>query len=225
MPGAGKKHSAVKLLLSFLFSIFASTASCAEETYPAEVIAVLDGDTVLVSRANQQPFKVRMADIDAPEREQEYGPASQQSLAELVLRKQVQVTPKAVDSYGRIVAVITANGRNINQELVMRGMAWALPRARDKRMFTLQTQARQAKRGLWVQSNPLRPGAWRAVHMHQTRPRAKSYTCGSKQYCRQMDSCEEAKFYLTKCSVKTLDGDQNGVPCESLCLVEENMVQ
>jgi hypothetical protein len=30
-----------------------------------------------------------------------------------------------------------------------------------------------------------------------------------------MASCEEAKFYLTVCGVKRLDGD--GVPCASLC--------
>jgi hypothetical protein len=30
-----------------------------------------------------------------------------------------------------------------------------------------------------------------------------------------MASCEEAKFYLTVCRVKRLDGD--GVPCASLC--------
>jgi len=43
------------------------------------------------------------------------------------------------------------------------------------------------------------------------------WTCGAKTSCGQMASCEEAKFYLTVCGVKRLDGDGDGVPCASLC--------
>jgi hypothetical protein len=41
--------------------------------------------------------------------------------------------------------------------------------------------------------------------------------CGTKRFCKQMTSCEEAKFYLTTCGVSSLDGDGDGIPCESLC--------
>lgn len=41
--------------------------------------------------------------------------------------------------------------------------------------------------------------------------------CGSKKYCREMSSCEEAKFYLNNCGVTKIDGDGDGVPCEKLC--------
>jgi len=43
------------------------------------------------------------------------------------------------------------------------------------------------------------------------------FSCGGKRYCREMSSCEEAKFYLTQCRVGSLDGNKDGVPCESLC--------
>ena len=43
------------------------------------------------------------------------------------------------------------------------------------------------------------------------------YTCGVKRYCKQMDSCEEAYFYLRQCGLQRLDGDHDGVPCEALC--------
>lgn len=43
------------------------------------------------------------------------------------------------------------------------------------------------------------------------------WACGAKTTCGQMSSCEEAKFYLTQCGVKRLDGDGDGVPCASLC--------
>ena len=41
--------------------------------------------------------------------------------------------------------------------------------------------------------------------------------CGSKRYCRQMDSCEEARAFLYQCGLSRLDGDKDGVPCEVLC--------
>ncbi len=41
--------------------------------------------------------------------------------------------------------------------------------------------------------------------------------CGSKRVCAQMTSCEEARHHLTVCGLGRLDGDGDGVPCESLC--------
>jgi hypothetical protein len=41
--------------------------------------------------------------------------------------------------------------------------------------------------------------------------------CGSKRYCRQMNSCQEAMYFLKQCGLTRLDGDGDGVPCESLC--------
>lgn len=45
-----------------------------------------------------------------------------------------------------------------------------------------------------------------------------SMSCDSGvRYCKQMSSCEEARFYLTQCGLDALDRDKDGVPCESLC--------
>jgi len=46
---------------------------------------------------------------------------------------------------------------------------------------------------------------------------ASGWSCGAKTKCGQMQSCEEAKFYLTACGVKRLDGDGDGIPCAALC--------
>jgi len=39
----------------------------------------------------------------------------------------------------------------------------------------------------------------------------------SKKYCSHMDSCSDAYFYLNHCGRIRLDGDKDGVPCESIC--------
>jgi hypothetical protein len=46
---------------------------------------------------------------------------------------------------------------------------------------------------------------------------SSSSRCGSKRVCGQMDSCEEANFYLNQCGLGRLDRDNDGVPCESIC--------
>lgn len=45
----------------------------------------------------------------------------------------------------------------------------------------------------------------------------EKFECEGKRICKEMDSCEEARFYLTQCSVSSLDRDNDGVPCESIC--------
>ena len=42
-------------------------------------------------------------------------------------------------------------------------------------------------------------------------------SCGTKWKCGQMDSCAEAYHYLNECGLGRLDGDGDGVPCESIC--------
>ena len=46
----------------------------------------------------------------------------------------------------------------------------------------------------------------------------EAFSCRSKTKCGQMDSCAEARFYLTECGLRRLDRDNDGVPCESICL-------
>ena len=66
--------------------------------------------------------------------------------------------------------------------------------------------------------------AYTGPHSHQSgkqvskpQPRNASFACGSKTKCSQMTFCEEARFYLTRRGIRSLDKDGNGVPCEALC--------
>ena len=45
----------------------------------------------------------------------------------------------------------------------------------------------------------------------------KRYSCSPRKTCGRMASCEEARFHLKQCGNKRLDGDGDGVPCNSLC--------
>lgn len=47
--------------------------------------------------------------------------------------------------------------------------------------------------------------------------RERRQQCSGKRTCGEMNSCAEANFYLDECGVSRLDGDGDGVPCESIC--------
>ena len=41
------------------------------------------------------------------------------------------------------------------------------------------------------------------------------FSCDGRQHCSQMRSCEEATFFIRNCPNTKMDGDGDGVPCES----------
>ncbi len=43
----------------------------------------------------------------------------------------------------------------------------------------------------------------------------QDYRCDGRTYCSQMKSCEEAKYFLQNCPDVKMDGDRDGIPCES----------
>ncbi|HEX5337444.1 MAG TPA: thermonuclease family protein [Gallionella sp.] len=202
--------------------------------FTAKVIAVLDGDTVLVKRANGVS-KIRLAEIDAPEKAQTFGETSRRSLSDMVLGKQVKVVSQAIDQYGRMVAHLSADGLNVNAEQIRRGMAWEYSHFHSNReLIALQEDAKRAPRGLWALSNPTPPWEWRKAHPNTEVTQSLAAvvpqepvtaplgpTCGSKKHCSQMASCEEARHYLTHCGITSLDGNGDGVPCEKLCTAEK----
>lgn len=192
------------------------------ESFVARSVTVLDGDTVLAWReAGGRPMKVRLADIDAPEKGQAFGDASKQFLAKLLSGRQVRIDPVAVDVYGRLVARLYLDeGGDVNAQLVRQGMAWEYSlHHRNQAYLQLQEEAQQAQRGLWAQPDPVPPSQWRKLHppvvAHEAPP--PDYRCGSKRHCEEMATCDEAHYYLTRCGVKALDPDGDGIPCDALC--------
>jgi hypothetical protein len=43
---------------------------------------------------------------------------------------------------------------------------------------------------------------------------SSGFSCDGRQYCSQMKSCAEAKYFLANCPGVKMDGDRNGIPCE-----------
>ena len=172
----GKKQRAVLLLVSFILVVLIAAPGHAGQF---KVTRVYDGDTVKVE-GHDVETKVRLVGIDAPEasrKKREPGqPFSQQAtkhLARLVLNKVVDVKGYGIDRYGRILGVISLEGKNINLEVVRAGLAEVYrgkpPYGFDSSPFQqAEEEARQAMRGMWAQGGKyVSPREWRKLETRE----------------------------------------------------------
>jgi endonuclease YncB( thermonuclease family) len=217
-----------------LVCIITSITPAAQADIYGKVVAVTDGDTIKVLDSSNVQHKVRLTGIDAPEKAQPFGNASRNHLASLVAGKEVRVESSKTDRYGRVLGKIWVQpgdcpgcGKSLdaNHAQILSGMAWWYQQyAKDQptedreRYKSAVSEAKENKLGLWSEPNAIPPWAWRrGQRISTTNVTATNFQCGSKRYCREMTSCEEARFYLRQCGLSRLDGDKDGVPCESIC--------
>jgi endonuclease YncB( thermonuclease family) len=126
------------------------------------VVGIADRDTLTVLTATKQQHRIRLAEIDAPEKHQPFGTRSKQSLSDLCFGKEAEVSPRVKDRYQRIVARVKCAGVDANAEQVNRGMAWVYRRyPKDHDLYVLEHGAKVEKRGLWADSSPTPPWQWR----------------------------------------------------------------
>lgn len=127
------------------------------------VVGVMDGDTIAVLTSGRVQVKVRLAEIDAPEKAQPFGAKSKQSLSDLCFDKTATLTSLGEDRYKRTLARVTCAGVDANAEQVQRGMAWVYRQyaPKDSPLYAVENEARAARRGLWVDPSPTAPWEWR----------------------------------------------------------------
>ncbi|MGC8769362.1 thermonuclease family protein [Calditerrivibrio sp.] len=150
-------------LAVFIVLIFISLSFA--EIIKGKVVGVSDGDTITLLAEDNKPLKIRLAQIDAPEKKQDFGQKSKQSLSDLIYLKDVTVKVWDVDRYGRIVGQIFYNNLDVNLEQVKRGMAWVYFRyAKDPEYFKAMEIAKSKKIGLWSMPNPIPPWEFRKLN-------------------------------------------------------------
>ena len=153
------------------------------------VIAVSDGDT-LKARC-QDPRNgpdttqvVRLASIDAPERDQPYGWRSRKTLSELTLRKPARlVCRKKDDRYGRALCNVWVSPASCTRKsceftldaglaMLTQGLAWWEERfgreqtAQQRGQYEFaQFEAKARRAGLWSEGDrAVPPWEWRRDH-------------------------------------------------------------
>jgi endonuclease YncB( thermonuclease family) len=189
-------------------------------TLNGRVVGIADGDT-LTLLVDREQVRVRLAQIDAPESDQPYGKKAKAALSALAFGKQAHVEVVDIDRYGRTVGEVFVGGIDVNREMVRKGHAWAYTKySHTTEVIELESSARAAKQGIWALPENQREPPWLWRHSPRA-PHQKPgpLVCGTRTYCSEMANCEEARFYVEQCGVHSLDGDGDGIPCESLCAV------
>jgi endonuclease YncB( thermonuclease family) len=129
--------------------------------WDGKVVGVTDGDTIKVLRDGKQ-VKIRLAAIDCPEKGQPWGNKAKQFTSQLVLFQTVGVLPLGEDRYGRIVGWVFIEEINLNKALLRAGLAWHYRQYSNNSLLTaLEMEAREAKKGLWSETDPVPPWEWR----------------------------------------------------------------
>ena len=132
-------------------------------SFTALVVSVKDGDTIEVL-SNGRAHRIRLHGIDCPEKRQAYGSRAKLATAVLTFGQTVTIHPYDKDKYGRTVAdVMLADETNVNHRLVKDGWCWWYRKYApdDPVLETLETEARQTKRGLWNDPRPVPPWVYR----------------------------------------------------------------
>jgi endonuclease YncB( thermonuclease family) len=117
-------------ILPFLFWF----ALLSAQELKGTAIYISDGDTFHFLPEDKKKIKVRIADIDCPER----------------LR------------YGRKIARVYYEGKDLSEELLRKGFAWHYTKySKDPFLNELEQQARENKYGLWADSSSIAPWEFR----------------------------------------------------------------
>lgn len=200
-------------------------------TLPAgTVVSTGDGDTLRVNLGGET-VTTRVACIDAPETAQPFGPQAADRLAQkLPIGTPVTLRVVDTDRYGRTVAEVYRQGQSVGLQLVAEGYAVVYDeyldgcRASQADYLQAEANAQAAQLNFWSQATPIMPWEFR----RGVRPTAATDSlvdttgfpgcfasdCDCGDFATQ--AAAQAVLDAEPGDRHSLDGDQDGVACESL---------
>lgn len=115
-------------------------------------------------RSGPDRVRLRLAEVDAPERGQPYSQVSKKNLDALCRNRAIEVQQTGTDRYARVVAHVYCDGVHVNWRQVEDGLAWCFTRYLKQPTACLprEESAREAKKGLWREASPQAPWDFRA---------------------------------------------------------------
>jgi endonuclease YncB( thermonuclease family) len=156
------------LKLITLVGGIACSAFAFSATLTGKVVGVSDGDTITLLDVSKTQHRIRLAGIDAPEKNQPFGDRSKQNLSNLVFAKNVTVEWDKTDKYGRTIGKVVAEGKDASLEQVRAGLAWHYKQyqneqsASDRGAYAAaEDQARSRGVGLWRDPRSIPPWDFR----------------------------------------------------------------
>lgn len=140
-----------------------------------KVLKIYDGDTIQISGLDLI-FKVRLVGIDSPElgyrgqQSQAFSQKSKKHLSSLLKNKKITLKSYGLGGYGRQLAEIFVDKKNINLLMIKAGLA-EVYKGKPARQLDIQQyfeeekKARASRLGMWIQgSSYISPKKWRRDH-------------------------------------------------------------
>ncbi|MBF6645659.1 thermonuclease family protein [Chryseobacterium indologenes] len=146
------------------------------------VIKISDGDTITVLIDGKQQKKLRLAEVDCPEKGQPFGKNAKQFTSNQVFGKTVTFIETTTDRYGRSIAkVYYDQDKYLSKELIKAGMGWwYYPYSKDLSLGKLQENAQRNKTGLWQDVHAISP--WEYRKMKREEYKNKKYEASKTQW-------------------------------------------
>jgi len=152
--------------ISFITLVFLLSLPVHTWAWSGEVVGITEGDTITVLNSKTlKDVKIRLYGIDCPEGGQAFSKRAKQFTSKMVFGKVVEVGAITVDHYGRTVSLVYVEGKGVCDKLIRAGLAWVyylycnLPICAEWK--NLEAEAKEAKRGLWSEHNPIPPWEFR----------------------------------------------------------------
>lgn len=127
-----------------------------------KVIEVNSGDVITIFNLNR-PVRVKLLGVDAPEMNQAFGDVAKKHLADLVLDKSVLVEYSGIAADSSLQGRVLLNNSDIGAQMIRDGAAWFdintnRLSATDRDVYQQsELAARNERRGLWQEENPVAP--------------------------------------------------------------------
>lgn len=151
-----------------VFTLFLLPFLCSAQRFTVKVVGISDGDTFTGLNSDNLQLKFRIYGIDAPEKKQAYGNRSKECLSSFIFGKTITVDVQSQDSWGRYIAYVYSDGRDISLLMLQEGMAWHFVKYDNTAKYSAaEADAKRAKKGLWADKYPVAPWDFRSSNKHK----------------------------------------------------------
>jgi endonuclease YncB( thermonuclease family) len=170
--------SAIPLIITLL--VLGPVAAAADTLF-GKVVRIVDGDTIVVESEDTR-YRLRLAAIDSPEKDQPWGESSTRSLRRILAGQGVRIDWYKKDRWKRLIGYVWVAppdwptcGYTLDAGMYQLtvGMAWRFKRYADEQSPERRGQyefaevkARSRKVGLWSDPDPVPPWDWRVGFRH-----------------------------------------------------------
>jgi len=150
----------------FLASIIAFFwfSSASAQTWSGRVIDVGGGDLLNIMHPEKGAVTLVLYGIDAPDRGQSFYEQAKEFLKDRVGGKVVKVREIPGGQNGH-TAIVSYKGVNINEQVLEAGFGWVCDKSCAREFCSdwrnIEAQAREERRGLWQDNDPVQPREWR----------------------------------------------------------------